>query len=391
MASGNKRPQFCTNCGAKLGETVKFCPDCGTAVMAAEMEKKKPAKKEQTEKAPALISRVGGPVAAFRVLMSDKKLRRVMIAALVLVVVIVIAIVLLASGGRDHSAPSVDRDDGYTAQIDNTQQDNGEANSPSVSGSAEKEAVEQDKEQSADDAVQMDAPIDPASTLLPDIRNFLYVYKEDESAGWLGGRRISYNGCLPLTAFETVREELLNLLQEEKYQLTLRESRLDPHQGIPAPQYYFDYIGSGDIADVTDKYEEMRYDVLLQMYLHEEDGYFSFVLHYADGFVLADPGSRTTRDVRDMRDGGTGEVITEPPSGSSNYGYFYGENGSGVSSGDDNDFFDKCSACHGSGRCTHCGGDDEVKKFQAGLGWVEQNCTFCTGGRCRYCGGDGKA
>lgn len=61
------------------------------------------------------------------------------------------------------------------------------------------------------------------------------------------------------------------------------------------------------------------------------------------------------------------------------------------SGSDDNDFFEKCSACHGGGDCTHCGGDDKVKKFQAGLGWVEQNCTFCTGGRCRHCGGNGRA
>ena len=84
------------------------------------------------------------------------------------------------------------------------------------------------------------------------------------------------------------------------------------------------------------------------------------------------------------------EEISEPPSGNSSYGLFYGENGSAQSGNSGNDFFEKCSACHGSGRCTHCGGDDEVKKFQAGLGWVEQNCTFCSGGRCRYCGGDGK-
>ena len=56
----------------------------------------------------------------------------------------------------------------------------------------------------------------------------------------------------------------------------------------------------------------------------------------------------------------------------------------------DNDFFATCSACHGSKKCTHCGGDDKVSKFQAGIGWVEQNCTFCSGGRCPTCGGTGK-
>jgi len=63
---------------------------------------------------------------------------------------------------------------------------------------------------------------------------------------------------------------------------------------------------------------------------------------------------------------------------------------SGGSGSSDDDFFDTCSACHGSKDCTHCGGDDEVRKFQAGIGWVEQDCTFCSGGRCPTCGGTGK-
>ena len=363
MKEGTKQVKFCIHCGAELPSEAKFCPDCGKPRHVA-------AERPATE----------NPVVAETAsVLSDPKKRRVAFVVIAVAVILVLGIALLA-GGREAAPQGGDLPE-----------------APPVSDEAEGsgETIPQDEEQEeGQEEVQNDVQhevVDPSATLLPDIRNFLYVYKEDESAGWLGGRKISFNGCMPIAAYETVQEELLNLLQEEKYQLTLRESRLDPHQGIPAPQYYFDYIGSGDIADVTDKYEEMRYDVLLQMYLHEEDGYFSFVLHYADGFVLTDPGSRTTRDVRDKRDGGTGDVISEPPSGNSSYGYFYGENGSAQSGNGDNDFFEKCSACHGSGRCTHCGGDDEVKKFQAGLGWVEQNCTFCTGGRCRSCGGSGKA
>ena len=359
-----KKPRFCIYCGAELPPTAKFCPDCGKAVGAG-----------------VECSATDNPVVAGTAsVLSDPKKRRVAFVVIAVAVILVLAVALL-SGGKDGApqsgsnlpdAPPVS--DGVESDGENAPQDE----------------VQDEAQEEAQNDVQHEE-VDPSATLLPDIRNFYYVYKEDESAGWLGGRKISFNGCMPIAAYETVQEELLNLLQEEKYQLTLRETRLDPHQGIPAPQYYFDYIGSGDIADVTDKYEEMRYDVLLQMYLHEEDGYFNFVLHYADGFVLTDPGSRTTRDVRDVRDGGTGEEISEPPSGNSSYGLFYGENGSAQSGNSGNDFFEKCSACHGSGRCTHCGGDDEVKKFQAGLGWVEQNCTFCTGGRCRSCGGSGDA
>jgi hypothetical protein len=55
-----------------------------------------------------------------------------------------------------------------------------------------------------------------------------------------------------------------------------------------------------------------------------------------------------------------------------------------------NDFWDTCSACGGDGKCNICNGTDTVQRFQAGIGWVDQNCTSCSGGRCPFCGGTGK-
>ena len=68
------------------------------------------------------------------------------------------------------------------------------------------------------------------------------------------------------------------------------------------------------------------------------------------------------------------------------------ENISGGTGGnsDGDDFFATCSACNGSKKCTHCGGTDKVYKFQAGIGRVEQNCTFCSFGKCPTCNGTGK-
>ena len=86
---------------------------------------------------------------------------------------------------------------------------------------------------------------------------------------------------------------------------------------------------------------------------------------------MEDPGKRTTRDITPGSGGG---ILTAPPE----------------SAGGGSDFWEKCSACHGSGKCTHCSGKGEVKKFQAGLGWVEQDCTLCNRGKCRYCNGTGR-
>ncbi len=56
----------------------------------------------------------------------------------------------------------------------------------------------------------------------------------------------------------------------------------------------------------------------------------------------------------------------------------------------DDDFWAVCSACNGSKKCSHCRGTDIKKKFQAGIGWVDQNCTFCSFGKCPFCNGTGK-
>lgn len=213
--------------------------------------------------------------------------------------------------------------------------------------------------------------VDPSSTLLPDLEAFLYYSATAKKYGDYGYQR-QWNGSHPLAAYETVSQELLDLLAEDRYQLKLRECVLNPHYAMPVYDYYYDYTGtSGEITKLIDKYEEYEFDVSLSFSVYPDNGYFKISLKYSRGFVPEDPGTRTTRNIDPHSDG---DILETPP----------------VNSDDDADSWKKCSACHGSGNCTHCGGDDEVRKFQAGLGWVEQNCTFCTGGRCRYCNGTGK-
>ncbi len=131
-----------------------------------------------------------------------------------------------------------------------------------------------------------------------------------------------------------------------------------------ADHYYFQYTGTAELTQI-ENYLGLRLDhVNVVFYHHAVYDKYTIDIFRSPELEAVDPDSRISADV------GTPEK----------------ETGAG-----DNGFFEKCSACHGSGRCTHCDGDDEVKKFQAGLGWVEQNCTFCTGGRCRHCGGSGDA
>ncbi len=72
--------------------------------------------------------------------------------------------------------------------------------------------------------------------------------------------------------------------------------------------------------------------------------------------------------------------------------------GSGISYGgntvveidEDGLLAEPCSACGGSGKCSHCNGTDQVKRLQAGTNtWVNQNCTYCSLGKCSFCNGRG--
>jgi len=211
--------------------------------------------------------------------------------------------------------------------------------------------------------------VDPSSKLLPNVFTFLYHDRSYQTDGG-HGRKISCNGSHPGASLEPVREELLALLDEEQYQLELADSWINPHySGIEMQQFFYLYTGTAEgMQTLTDKYEEHEYHVMLQMTYYPDGNYFKLSLSYCNQFDVVDPGKRTVWDIGHDGEGGP---LTSPPDGGS-------------------DFWEKCSACHGSGDCTHCGGDGEVKKFQAGLGWVEQDCTLCSRGKCRYCSGTGK-
>ena len=215
--------------------------------------------------------------------------------------------------------------------------------------------------------------VDPSSKLLPDVFTFLYHERSYQTDG-SHGRKISCNGSHPGTSFEPVLEELLTLLDEDKYQLELTDSWINPHySGIEMQQYFYIYTGTAEgMETLVDKYEEHEFHVMLQMTYYPDGDYFKLSLSYCNQFDVEDPGKRTVWDIE--HDGEGGPLTSPPDSG--------GDSGS--------DFWEKCPACHGSGNCTHCGGDGEVKKFQAGLGWVEQDCTLCSRGNCRHCNGTGK-
>ena len=345
MKEGTKQVKFCIHCGAELPATAKFCPDCGKPRHAA-------------AERPATDNPV---VAGTAAVLSDPKKHRVAFAVIAVAVVLVLAVALL-SGGKDDApqsgsnlpdAPPVS--DGVESDVENTPQDE----------------VQTDSETAVDTNQRLDIapekPVDSADHIFPDLEAFFGLPLEKDNDYNARGWRWQFQDIKPYDQLEAVRSELLALLQEPRWQLELVDEEHSVYETgdmNAADHYYFQYTGTAELTQI-ENYLGLRLDhVNVIFYHHAMYDKYTIDIFRSPELEAVDPGSRISADV------GTPEK----------------ETGAG-----DNDFFEKCSACHGSGRCTHCGGDDEVKKFQAGLGWVEQNCTFCTGGRCRHCGGSGDA
>ena len=226
--------------------------------------------------------------------------------------------------------------------------------------------------------------VDPSSRLLPELEAFLY--RSASSRSYFGdtgrwGRWLKWNGSHPYVAYETITQELLDLLLDERYQLKLTKAEFTPHYSNRAVDYYFEYTGtSEDITLLTDEKGEYTFHVRLRFYPYPEHDYFQFSFAYSQNFVLEDSGKRTTRNITK---GGDGEIITAPPSTSP--GSSSGVPDSGNTFTPEASRLD-CLTCRGDGDCNTCGGDGYT-----GFGSAKAGCRTCHGnGKCRACGGSGK-
>ncbi len=208
--------------------------------------------------------------------------------------------------------------------------------------------------------------VDPADHIFPDLEAFFGLPLEEDHAHGARGWRWQFEDIEPYDQLEAVKTELLTLLQEPRWQLELVDEQHSVYETGDmngSDMYYFKYTGTAKLTQIED-YLGVRLDHVNVVFYHIAvyDKYTIDIFRSPE-LEAVDPGSRVSADVG------------APPK----------EGGS-----DDNDFWKNCSACHGSGKCTHCNGKGEVRKFQAGLGWVEQDCTLCNRGKCRYCNGTGK-
>ena len=207
--------------------------------------------------------------------------------------------------------------------------------------------------------------VEPADHVFPDLEAFFGLPLEKDQMYDARGWRWQFQDVTPYDQLEAAAAELLTLLQEPRWQLELVDEQHAVYEtgnmnGSDA--YYFQYTGTAELTQIKDSLG-VRLDHVIVVFYHEAvNDRYTVDIFRSPELEAVDPGSRVSADV--------GVPETEAAA--------------------EDDFWEKCSSCHGSGKCTHCSGKGTVKKFQAGLGRVELDCTLCSRGKCRHCNGTGK-
>lgn len=215
---------------------------------------------------------------------------------------------------------------------------------------------------------QASSSVSASSTLLPDLSSFYSrspsAYEEDN-----GGMHLSFSD-MPYSEYPVLLEETLALLQNDRYQLELVDTRSrNITKKTFQERYDFHYTGSRSLALLTDGLDEGQYHVQLIVTRYTKAQEVKVSLNFCTDFQLEDPGTRTSASVAGGGSSGGGS--------------------SGGSTGRDPNVADfarlDCLTCHGDGDCNKCNGYGYIWKDD-----IRSDCTRCSSGNCPACGGSGK-
>lgn len=291
----------------------------------------------------------------------------------------------LAAGGDVHDLSGIDDDEGLAGchvHIDILLLDDGqlllvfyssdltvENFDPSAYATADEPQPEDTPEQTADP----EPAFDPDSAVLPDLGIFLQCGRREDQSGY-GGWFVSYS--FDLDEGESVIDDVLDLMLEPQYQLEFdghTEQDFISSSGMLFDYYYYTYTGDASIGQIDILGDTCQVQLSVAYYYAE--GRIGVTLYFSNGFTLTDPGKRLKNPPTDFSG--------NPVSSSS---------GSSGSTGSNTPEFAKpdCSICHGTGKCTTCGGDGYL--WSSAADKENRNCYACHNhdGKCTYCNGTGK-
>lgn len=212
----------------------------------------------------------------------------------------------------------------------------------------------------------------PTYPILPDLYAFLGGNASPMDTSDYGEHVIEADYKLGMSdGWEAGQEYAQLLIDDPRFGLSLRAAYdVDRYSG-PMKVYIFDYVGSGNVEQMSTRYYGTDYvyvdaDVLVTVHRSGYGGYGSICVSYSEDFTMEDFGDRASF----VPEGASGESID-----------FGGTN---------NDYSGRvdCPYCN-RGDCDKCGGDGYV--YSSASGKDDRNCpaAHCLNGRCSYCDGDG--
>lgn len=200
-----------------------------------------------------------------------------------------------------------------------------------------------------------------ADAILPNTARFLG--KSGSRTGPEDYRRLKA-GKLDYETFSAAEAELLALMEDSRYQLTLMgEELLEDSESFHDKAYYYLYTGTNaDVDYLVKDGQTLAYHVKLLFEHFKKVDELNVTLYYSDAFTLED----------------TGKTSSAVSGGSSSGGSESGEK--------------DCWYCGGSGKCPTCHGSGSVRNWVPGTtDYMSQSCTDCySPGKCRMCGGSGR-
>ena len=204
----------------------------------------------------------------------------------------------------------------------------------------------------------------PSSKELPDLRYFLNTSGSSPHSDD-GGMQYGFQE-IPLEYKETLKNELLTLLQEDRYQLKLISSyRNDLTKNTYNEIYEFTYTGTSGLTPLSGETDGCHVLLLFGSYTKKDN--LKIIINYSKEFELTDPGERTSLVVEAGGSfGGGGDIGNWDP--------------------EQPEFTKKdCFTCDGDGKCTRCNGYGYIWRND-----IKSDCTRCSNGRCPTCNGSGK-
>lgn len=131
------------------------------------------------------------------------------------------------------------------------------------------------------------APVDPYSTTLPDLADFLSTsYTQDDESPYTHFVSCALKDTYGLSAMEEYRQLLLS----PQYQLVLEDSRTQWDEDTQIQDLLFRYTGRNEAIRWVYHKEGYQYHVKLSIRHNQNTGSLRVTLYTAHGFTLEDPG-----------------------------------------------------------------------------------------------------